>query len=83
MPLYDLGDGIPRHSRSFSHALGTRSREYLERHGVDITPVSQGAKHRYIYLLDRSLHDHIRVPVLAYPKAKGEFNHTTDKEERT
>jgi len=68
MPLYALGDGVLRHSRSFSHAFGTHSIEYFRRQGIDITVVSRGAKHRYMYLLDSSLRERLTVPVLPYPK---------------
>ena len=51
-PLYDLGDGQARHSRSLSHAYGTHSVEHFARHGVAVKLVSQEAKHRYIHFLD-------------------------------
>jgi len=70
MPLYDLGDGVLRHSRSFSHAYGTHSVGYFRRHGVDIKVVRPGAKHRYIYLLDPSLKDKLTASALPYPKKR-------------
>ena len=79
MPLYDLGDGVARHSRSFSHAFGSHSLKHFQKHGIDITVIPQGAKHRYVYLLDPSLRDHLTVPVLPYPKKErvdGRDTHT-------
>jgi hypothetical protein len=37
MPLYNIGDGKARHSRSLSHAYGTHSVEHFSRHGVQVT----------------------------------------------
>ena len=68
MPLYDIGDGNPRHSRSLSHAYGSRSAEYFARHGIQVIKVPQMAKHRYIRFLSHSWQDRLRVPVLPYPK---------------
>ena len=68
MPLYDLGDGIARHSRSFAHVFGTHSVKHFKTHGIDIKVVPQGAKHRYLYLLDPSLRPHLNALVLPYPK---------------
>ena len=68
MPLYDLGDGKPRHSRSLAHAYGTHSVEHFRRHGVEVKLVPQAAKHRYIYFLDRDWRERLRVQVLPYPK---------------
>jgi len=68
MALYSLGGGRPLHSRSFSHAYGTHSVKHFARCGVDIGPVPQVAKHRYVYSLDRSWRERLRVPVLAYPE---------------
>ncbi len=68
MALYDLGDGVPRHSRSFSHAFGSHSIKYFAKHGVEVKLVAQVRKHRYLYFLDRSWQDRLCVPVLSYPK---------------
>jgi len=72
MSLYDLGDGVPRHSRSFSHSYGSHSVRYFARHGVNIKLIPQAAKHRYVYFLDASLRKRLNVPVLPYPKNKRE-----------
>lgn len=74
MPLYDLGDGVPRHSRSFSHAFGTHSISHFRRLGIDITVEPQRSKHRYVYLLDSSLRGRLTVPVLRYPKKGTDSN---------
>ena len=68
MPMYDIGDGKARHSRSLSHAFGTHSVQYLAAHGVQVKLVPQQAKHRYLYFLDSSWPARLRVPVLPYPK---------------
>ena len=73
MPLYDLGDGVPRHSRSVSHAFGSHSTRHFAANGVKVKLVSQAAKYRYIYFLNRSLRSKLNVPVLPYPK-KGQPN---------
>lgn len=70
MPLYDIGDGVLRHSRSLAHAFGTHSVEHFKRHGVPVKRVPQAAKHRYLYFLDPSRRSMLRVPVLPYPKAE-------------
>ena len=68
MPLYDLGDGKPRHSRSLSHAYGTHSVRYFEQNNVPITLVAQSAKHRYIYFLDKEYRNRLKVSTFPYPK---------------
>ena len=68
MPLVDIGDGVARHSRSVAHAFGTHSLEHFKRNGVPIKLVPQMPKHRYIYLLDKSLIEKLTVPILPYPK---------------
>jgi len=68
MPLYDLGDGIPRHSQSLSHAFGTHSVAHFQASGVTVRKVPQAAKHRYVYFLVGSWRPRLRVPVLPYPK---------------
>src|SRR5918996_3268200 len=69
MPLYDVGDGKARHSRSLSHAYGTHSVQHFSRHGVQVRLVPQQPKHRYLYFLDPSWREQLQVPVLPYPKA--------------
>ena len=68
MPLYDIGDGKARHSRSLSHAYGTHSVQHFRDHGIDIKVIPQGAKHRYIYFLDPAWRSRLQVPVHPYPK---------------
>ena len=60
MPLYDIGDGKPRHSRSLAHAFGTHSLKHFKRHGVEVKLVPQEAKHRYVQFLDRDWQDRLR-----------------------
>jgi hypothetical protein len=67
--MLDLGDGIPRHSRSVAHAYGTHSRAHFKAHGIEVKRVAQSAKHRYVYFLDRNWTPRLNVPVLPYPKA--------------
>ena len=71
-PLYDIGDGIPRHSRSLAHQLGSHSIRYLTSQGIKVKTVPQMAKHRYIYFLDVSWLTRLLVPVLPYPKKEGD-----------
>ena len=68
MPLYDLGDGKLRHSRSLSHAYGTHSVQHFARHGIAVKLTPQSAKHRYVYFLDPTWQQRLMVPVLPYPK---------------
>ncbi len=68
VPLIDLGDGRPRHSRSVGYALGAHSLAYLARHGVRAKLVPQAGKHRYVYFLDREWQKRLCAPVLPYPK---------------
>lgn len=68
MPLYDLGDGVARHSRSLSHAYGTHSVKHFLRNGVEVRLVRQAPKHRYVYFLDPAWPQRLRVPILPYPK---------------
>ena len=67
--LYDLGDGVGRHSRTFGHALGTRSLRYLRRQGTRVSPIERPGKHRYLYFLDKAWSDKLNVPVRPYPKS--------------
>lgn len=68
MPMFDLGDGRLRHSRSLSHAYGTHSLKYFKGKGIKVKVVSQPRKHRYIYFLDKSYQDNLPVSTLPYPK---------------
>ena len=68
MSLYDLGDGVLRHSRSLAHSFGRHSVGHFRRNGVPIRTVPQASKHRYFYFLDRSYKERLRVSVLPYPK---------------
>ena len=67
-PLYDLGNGVARHSRSLGHAYGTRSIAHFRRHGIDVRLVAQGRKHRYVDPLDPAVRGRLTVPGLPYPK---------------
>jgi hypothetical protein len=71
MPRFDLGDGIPRHSRSLSHAFGSHSLKYFSDCGLDVKVLPQLPKHRYIYLLDQGLRKRVTSPILPYPKGIG------------
>lgn len=71
MPLYDLGDGVLRHSRSVSHAFGSHSKEHFANHGINIRSIPQSRKHRYLYLLDPTWRSRLRVNELPYPKKGG------------
>ena len=68
MPLYDLGDGRLRHSRSLSHAFGSHSVKHFSDHGVEIKAVQQSRKHRYVYFLDPPWRERLLALVLPYPK---------------
>jgi hypothetical protein len=67
-PMLDLGDGIPRHSRSFSHAFGSHSMKYFEKCGFSVKLLPQSAKHRYIYFLNLEYKSRLKSLVLPYPK---------------
>jgi hypothetical protein len=71
MPKFDLGDGVPRHSRSLSHAFGSHSLKYFSAHGLSVRVLPQQSKHRYIYLLKKSLKPKLTAPILPYPKKQG------------
>ncbi|MCX6000755.1 MAG: DNA methyltransferase [Chloroflexi bacterium] len=75
MPLFDLGDGIARHSRSVSHAYGSHSIGHFRRHGVTVKLIPQAGKHRYVFFIDPSWRSRLRVPVLPYPGNKKEKEH--------
>ena len=76
MPLYDIGDGVLRHSRTLSHATGSHSMRHFADHGIDVKKIPQAAKHRYIYFLDKRWRKRLRGPELPYPKLEG--NHESD-----
>ena len=67
-PLYDLGDGVPRHSRTVGLTLGTRSLRLLEGKGIRVQSVPQHPKHRYMYFLDRRWRSRLLVPEMPYPR---------------
>jgi hypothetical protein len=67
-PLYDIGNGRHYHSRTLSHAFGSHGLAHFQRHGIDVKLVPQKAKHRYLYFLDSTWRERLRVSVLAYPK---------------
>jgi hypothetical protein len=73
MPLFDLGDGKARHSRSLGQTFGSHSTKYFTSNGINVTLVPQSSKHRYIYFLDRNWTTRLKVPILPYPK-KEEIN---------
>ena len=68
VPLYDLGDGVARHSRSVSHAFGTHSLKHFERHGLKVNLVPQTQKHRHIYFLDTAWRHRLKTEAVPYPK---------------
>ena len=68
IPKYDIGDGVLHHSRSLSYICGTHSVRYFRAKGVHVRTVPQNPKHRYIYFLDPSWQDGLKVPILPYPK---------------
>ena len=70
-PLMDLGDGIPRHTRSIASVLGTHSAAYFRRQGMDVQLVATIPKHRYLMFVDPSWRPRLRVPVLPYAKKGG------------
>ena len=71
MPLYDLGNGITRHSRSVAQIFGTHSVKFLSQEGREVKRIPQPAKHRYIYFLDSSWRSRLTVKILNYPKKGG------------
>jgi hypothetical protein len=68
MPLYDLGDGVARQSRSLAHGFGTHSIKHLVDSGINITLIPQSSKYRYVYFLDPSWRTRLKPNVLPYPK---------------
>jgi hypothetical protein len=67
-PFYDIGDGKPKHSRSLGQIYGTHSIKFLSRQGIPVKLIIQSAKHRYIYFLDSTWKDRLKVSILPYPK---------------
>ena len=67
----DLGDGLPRHTRSVGSALGTHSVRYLRAAGLAVHRVPAVGKHRYLLFVDRRWRGRLAVPVLPYPKQEG------------
>lgn len=67
-PLYDIGDGVPRHSRSLSHAYGTHSLKHFATHGVQVKLVHQTPKHQYLYFLDTEWRERLKTEALPYPR---------------
>ena len=68
MPLYDLGDGLARHSRSLAHALGSHSVRYLESQGITLKLSPLQGKYRYIYFINPAWRSLLRSQILPYPK---------------
>jgi hypothetical protein len=68
MPLYDLGDGVARHSRSVAQVFGSHSIKFLSQNGSQVKTIPQKAKHRYIYFLDLNWRARLTVQILNYPK---------------
>jgi len=68
MPLYDMGDGKARQSRSLAHGFGTHSVKHLIDSGINVKLIPQSSKHRYIYFLDPSWRTRLKPEVLPYPK---------------
>lgn len=68
MPMFDLGDGKVRHSRSLSHSYGTHSLKHFGSCGLKVRVVPQACKHRYIYFLDPSYRKRLATKILPYPK---------------
>ena len=71
--MIDLGDGVPRHSRTVGHAFGTHSIRHFEAHDIPVRTVQQEPKHRYVHFIDSSWRGRLRVPVLPYPKEDSRY----------
>ncbi len=74
MPMFDLGDGELRHSRSLSHSYGIHSLKHFESCGLKVRVVSQARKHRYVYFLDPTYKKRLTVKILPYPKKERNEN---------
>jgi hypothetical protein len=68
MPLYDLGDGKARQSRSLAHGFGTHSVKHLVDNGINVTLIPQCSKYRYVYFLDPSWRTRLKPDMFPYPK---------------
>ena len=66
-PALDLGDGVPRHSRSVASAFGTHSREHFARHGLAVRAVPVAPKHTYLWVVPE-WRDRLLLPSQTYPK---------------
>jgi hypothetical protein len=66
--MMDLGDGVPRHTRTLGYVLGTHSMRRLRSQGIEVTPIYKSRKHRYLYFLERKWRSRLRAPILPYPK---------------
>jgi hypothetical protein len=73
-PLYSVEGGLPCHSRTLGHKLGSHSIRYLTSRGLDVKTVPQSPKHRYIYFLDQSWRSRLTLPILPYPKKECDLN---------
>jgi hypothetical protein len=73
MPLYDLGDGVARHSRSVAQVFGSHSKEHFIQNGIAVKLLPQTAKHRYIYFLESAWRSRLTVTILPYPKKEEIF----------
>ncbi len=81
MPLYDLGDGIARQSRSLAHNFGTHSVKHLMGSGIDVNLIPQSSKHRYVYFLDSSWRPRLKPEILSYPR-KTDINGSPNRQGR-
>ena len=68
MSLYDLGDGVARHSRSVGQIFGSHSIAHLTKNGINVKTIPQSPKYRYVCFVDPAWQSRLRVPVLPYPK---------------
>jgi hypothetical protein len=69
-PLYGI-DGRVHHSRSFAASFGTHSIRYFASLGIQIKTIPQSPKHRYVYFLDPTWRNRLKVPVHPYPQKRG------------
>jgi hypothetical protein len=70
--MYDLGDGVPKHSRTVSQIYGLRNKAFLESIGIKAKQIPVSAKHRFIYFLDKSWRSRLNVLVTHFPAAPHE-----------
>ena len=66
--LYRVGNGKPQHSRSLAHRMGSHSMKYLSSRGLDIEPVRQQPKHKYVRFLDHTWAERLLPDPQPYPK---------------